>query len=55
MTDQWTLKELRQELARFEEILRAANLREASVRTYVDRSAIFLRWLGGDYEPQGPR
>jgi hypothetical protein len=39
---------------KFERELRAADLRETSVRTYVDRTAIFLRWLAGDYQPQGP-
>lgn len=55
MPDAWTLDALQKELTRFEAELRAANLRETSVRTYVDRSAIFLRWLAGDYHPQGPR
>lgn len=55
MRDAWTLEELQKELVRFDSELRAANLRESSVRTYVDRSAIFLRWLGGEYQPQGPR
>ena len=55
MADAWTLQELRKELGRFEAELRANDLRESSVRTYVDRSAIFLRWLAGDYHPQGPR
>ena len=51
----WTVRELNQELRRFERELRAAGLAENSVRTYVDRTAIFLRWLSGDYKPQGPR
>lgn len=55
MADAWSLHELEKELVRFEAELRAANLREASVRTYVDRSAIFVRWLAGEYQPQGPR
>jgi hypothetical protein len=38
----------------FELELRAAGLRESSIRTYVDRSATFLRWPGGEYEPRGP-
>ena len=28
---------------------------ESSVRTYVDRSRIFLRWLAGYYQFQGGR
>jgi hypothetical protein len=34
--------------------LRAAHLKESSVRTYVDRAATFLRWLDGEYQPRGP-
>ena len=51
----WTLEALERELKRFEAELRANDLAESSVRTYVDRSAIFIRWLAGDYHPQGPR
>lgn len=54
MPDSWTLNELDEELRRFEAELRKANLAENSVRTYVDRSAIFLRWLAGNYHPRGP-
>jgi hypothetical protein len=50
----WTLRELHAELARFEHELRAASLRKSSVKTYVGRSEIFLRWLAGDYTPRGP-
>lgn len=52
---QWTLDELRDELARFEQDLRAAGLKENSVHTYVDRTDRFLRWLADDYQPRGPR
>ena len=31
-----------------------ANLKPASVETYVGRSNTFLRWLDGTYAPQGP-
>jgi len=48
----WTIRELRGKLDRFEDELRDAGLAEASVRTYVDRSAIFLRWLVGEYTPR---
>jgi len=51
----WTIPELERELTRFEAELRAARLSENSIRTYVDRSAIFVRWLNGEYWPQGPR
>lgn len=46
-----TTDQLRVELMRFEEELRTAGLKENSIRTYVDRTAYFLRWLDGDYEP----
>jgi hypothetical protein len=49
----WTTAELERELDRFERELRAAELAEASVRTYVDRSRMFIRWLAGEYTPQG--
>jgi hypothetical protein len=50
----WTVKELLDELCRFEVELRAAGLAENTIRTYVDRSTYFVRWLSGDYEPRGP-
>lgn len=53
--ERWSLDDLRRELDRFEAELRAAGLKDTSVRTYIDRSGRFLRWLGGDYQPQGPR
>src|SRR4051794_8688346 len=51
----WSANELQAELARFEDELVAAKLSDAAVRTYVDRAATFLRWLQGEYVPQGPR
>lgn len=51
----WTIGDLRIELDRFESEARRAGLKENTVRTYVDRSSIFLRWLAGDYQFQGPR
>jgi hypothetical protein len=50
----WTLGELRSELERFEDELRAAGLLPTTVHTYVDRAGVFLRWLDGDYHPRGP-
>jgi hypothetical protein len=50
----WTVSELRRELTRFEEELRSSGLADNSIRTYVDRSAIFIRWLAGEYHPRGP-
>lgn len=55
MAQSWSLEELHQKLAQFEHELTKAGLHPSSVRTYVDRSAIFLRWIGGDYRPTGPR
>ena len=50
----WTIEDLRHDLRLFEEELIAANLKPASVETYVGRSNTFLRWLDGTYAPQGP-
>ena len=55
MATTWTIEELRQELGRFETALLDARLAPSSVQTYVDRTERFLRWLTGDYTPQGPR
>jgi hypothetical protein len=52
--DCWTVAELERELQRFEAELRGARLKDSTVRTYVDRSSVFIRWLAGDYEPVGP-
>lgn len=54
MTQAWTVRELRDKLDEFERELVAAKLRPTSVRTYVDRTEIFLRWLEGNYRPRGP-
>lgn len=48
----WTIAELRVELRRFEEELRAAGLRKSSIETYVKGSETFLRWLVGEYDPR---
>ena len=50
---QWTSTELRRELEEFRRQLEAAGLRKSSIETYVTRTAVFLRWLDGDYEPRG--
>jgi len=47
----WTADKLHDLLGQFEAELRAAGLAETSVRTYVDRSRYFIRWLARDYEP----
>lgn len=41
MTRTWSPEDLRRELLRFEEELRAACLKESSIRTYVDRTDTF--------------
>jgi len=53
--ERWSLDDLQRELIRFERELRAAGLADSSVRTYVDRSERFVRWLAGGYRPQGAR
>ena len=50
----WTIEELREDLRRFEDELFEADLKPSSVRTYVDRSEIFIRGLAGECEPRGP-
>lgn len=50
----WSVSELHDLLGEFEAVLRDAGLAEASIRTYVDRSTCFVRWLAGDYHPRGP-
>jgi hypothetical protein len=51
----WTTEELWRKLDEFETVLTEAQLKRSSVRTYVDRTKFFLRWLDGDYEPRGPQ
>lgn len=53
--DHWTIQDLWDDLAPFEQELEAAGLKPASIRTYVGRTKFFLRWLTGDYRPTGPR
>lgn len=50
----WSVTELHELLGEFEDELRAAGLEEATIRTYVDRSTYFVRWLDDDYHPRGP-
>jgi hypothetical protein len=47
----WTVEELYDLLGEFEAQLRKAGLKENTIRTYVDRSTYFVRWLAGDYRP----
>lgn len=53
--DTWTVKELREELERWEHVLRSRGYPENTVRTYIGRSEIFVRWLAGEWQPTGPR
>jgi hypothetical protein len=55
MDQTWTIAELYEELDRFEQAARTAGLADDSVGTYVGRSRIFVRWLAGDFQFQGPR
>lgn len=55
MADAWTIEELYEGLDAFEADLRQAGLKDASVETYVGRTRFFVRWLDGDYVPQGPK
>jgi hypothetical protein len=55
MSKALTLPELWAKLDEFEHELEAAQLAPSSVRTYVDRTKYFLRWLDGTYRPEGPR
>jgi hypothetical protein len=55
MDSTWSISDLYEELERFERAARSAGLAESSVRTYVDRSRIFIRWLAGEYQFQGGR
>lgn len=51
----WSVNELRELLGEFEAELRAAGLEETSIRTYVDGSTYFVRWLDDDYHPRARR
>lgn len=50
----WTANQLRDLLEQFESELRDAELSENTIRTYVDRSTYFVRWLDNDFHPRGP-
>ena len=50
----WGVSELHEALGAFEAELKEAGLAQNTIRTYVDRSRNFVRWLDGDYEPRGP-
>jgi hypothetical protein len=50
----WDIPKLHDKLDEFEVELRDAGLKENSIRTYVDRSRFFIRWLDDDFHPRGP-
>lgn len=50
----WSVRELHELLGEFEAELRSAGLEETTIRTYVDRSTYFVRWLDDDYHARGP-
>jgi len=50
--ESWTVPELRVALERYEGELRAAEMADATVQTYVDRAARFVSWLAGEYLPR---
>lgn len=47
----WTARELRDELNRYEEELRAAGKARNTVSTYVQHPERFINWLTGRYRP----
>lgn len=55
MVESWMIEQLLARLEEFERAACAAGLSKDTVRTYVGRSSIFIRWLAGEYEFQGPR
>ena len=50
----WDIPQLHDKLDEFEVELRVAGLKESSIRTYIDRSRFFVRWLEDDFHPRGP-
>ncbi len=50
----WSGDELLSMLQLFETELRAAELKDNSVNTYVGRSKKFVLWLRGEWTPRGP-
>jgi len=46
---------LHDELERFKQDLRAGGLRESTIHSYLSGATLFVRWLGGEYQPGGSR
>lgn len=51
MAKSWTAEQLSAELERYEQELRAADMKDSAIQTYVDRARRFVRWLEGEYHP----
>jgi hypothetical protein len=57
----WTTDDLWRELERWKRELRATRsaadkpYSEHTIKTHVNHSAQFIRWLDGDWHPLGPR
>lgn len=51
--DAWSMEALEQALAEYERRLVDAGKERSTVFTYVDQSRRFVRFLAGDYEPEG--
>jgi len=47
----WSAEELRSELNRYEEMLRAAGKTRNTINTYVQHPERFINWLDGRYRP----
>ena len=46
-----TLREVEEAFNRYEAAVQAARLAPNTKRTYIDRAAHFVRWLGDDFTP----
>ncbi len=51
---EYSIPDLYSKLSEFENELRAAELKQNTVNTYVGRSTTFVDWLAGRYHPRGP-
>lgn len=51
----WTMVDLRGEIDRFADMLRAEDKRHGTIASYVTQAERFLNWLEGTYRPRSPR
>jgi hypothetical protein len=51
METTYTITDLHSRLASFEQELKEAGKSPNTIKTYVDRSERFLKWLANDYDP----